>query len=284
MEINVERALKIRPDLVEFNPEKHELPSYAEVKEDGYGISIVVTETEEVYCIGKKENYAAKLYGHKRVWPLIEELPPNTIIQGELYVAKGKASDVVAALNPKNERYEELNPRLTFAAFAVPYLAGEDYRNESFEEVRHILSMGGFDTPAYVYEREYESLMQEARDLKIEGFVAKERHYAGWYKLKPQKTADFVILKWMEGEGRNEGRLGALMVGAYNDKGEMVEVTKVGGGYTDADRDSITKKDIGRVIEVRYQSVLAKGALQFPQFLRFRDDKDAKDCKTSQTA
>lgn len=280
-------AVKIRPDCKDFNPDKHELPDRIEVKEDGYRMSLVVTGDGEVYFIGKKECYAQRIKdAAPEIWNQIQAVPNNSILDGEMFVKGGKSSDVIAAMNPDNEQFEKLRSRLIFRPFAVPFLAAIDWRECGFADTEELIESLGFTQPEAFYVSEeldlsHKDLLHIATERKIEGFVAKQYHYEGWYKIKPVRTGDFVVMEYKEGNGRNAFRLGALIVGAYKDE-KLIRVTSVGGGFNDELRDSISEKDVGRVVEVSYQSVLAKGSLQFPQFLRFRDDKEPKDCKMSQ--
>jgi DNA ligase-1 len=92
-------------------------------------------------------------------------------------------------------------------------------------------------------------------------------------KVKKWDTLDAPIVGAEEGKrgGRNEGRLGALII--QLDDGTRVNV---GGGLSDAQREDFwTRRQalVGRTIEVQYQNFTTKGSLRHPQFVRFRDDK-----------
>lgn len=68
-------------------------------------------------------------------------------------------------------------------------------------------------------------------------------------KIKKMQTCDCEIIGFEEGEGRNTGVLGAIII---NYKGNSV---KVGSGYSDGDRSYIwqhREELLGRVIEVQY--------------------------------
>lgn len=89
-------------------------------------------------------------------------------------------------------------------------------------------------------------------------------------KLKAFHDADLRIEGFLEGTGKHEGKLGSVLV-----KFDGVEV-QIGSGFSDdlreqiwADQDSF----IGRMIEVRYQEVTENGALRFPTFKCFRNDR-----------
>lgn len=92
-----------------------------------------------------------------------------------------------------------------------------------------------------------------------------------WGKIKPTDTLDLVIKKCVEGKGKYEGMLGALVVD--NDGTEV----NVGGGFSDEQRAVFwknRKKMAGKIIEVKYDSVTEGGSLRFPRFVRERTDKE----------
>ena len=62
-------------------------------------------------------------------------------------------------------------------------------------------------------------------------------------KVKNFRRIDVVIGGWLPGEGRRGGRLGALVVGFYED-GELRYAGRVGSGFTEAELDRI-----GRLLE-----------------------------------
>ena len=89
-------------------------------------------------------------------------------------------------------------------------------------------------------------------------------------KLKSFFDADLKIEGYVEGTGKNSGKLGSVIV-TY----EGVQV-QVGSGFSDELREQMwTDQDtfLGRVIEVRYQEVTPDGSLRFPTFKCFRNDR-----------
>lgn len=97
-----------------------------------------------------------------------------------------------------------------------------------------------------------------------EGLVL--RQGAKWIKVKPVKTYDVLITEVIEGKGKHEGRMGALMTA----KG------KVGTGFSDLERDAIwgdRTNHIGVMIEVACMQLTPDGKFRHPRFVRFRYDK-----------
>ena len=92
-------------------------------------------------------------------------------------------------------------------------------------------------------------------------------------KVKKFYTYDLEVVDVEEGDGRNKGTLGALVVKYKNN------TVNVGSGFTDEERRTLweNKEDIvGRVIEVKYKEITVDKktgleSLQFPVFCGIRE-------------
>ena len=99
--------------------------------------------------------------------------------------------------------------------------------------------------------------------------------HRGILKIKRFYTMDLPIIGVEEGTGRLEGKLGALVL---DFKGNEV---KVGTGFSDEQREAIWNGYIpleGKLCEVKYKEISSDKktgleSLQFPVFVRLRDDK-----------
>jgi bifunctional non-homologous end joining protein LigD len=101
---------------------------------------------------------------------------------------------------------------------------------------------------------------------------------AGQTKLKPQETSDFIVVGYKPGENSFEGMVGAIRFGAYHE-GKLVEVGRC-SGMDMRTRMAITKdpqKYLGRVFECAHFGYMKDG-YRSPQWHRWRDDKDPKEC------
>jgi ATP-dependent DNA ligase len=102
-------------------------------------------------------------------------------------------------------------------------------------------------------------------------------------RVKAMETHDYVVMGVEEGQGKHVGRLGALVCGQYDACGRLVECCRVGGGFTDEQREGYWNargRLAGLVMEARgYQYFEATGALRHPQFSRWRGDKPAAECR-----
>ena len=98
-------------------------------------------------------------------------------------------------------------------------------------------------------------------------------------KIKKFLTYDLQVVGFEEGQGRNKGRLGALIVEAANGVR-----SRCGSGFDDYAREHIWENRdlyLGDIVEIECQGVSENlaGGLSFncPIFKRFRDDKHTPD-------
>lgn len=97
-------------------------------------------------------------------------------------------------------------------------------------------------------------------------------------KIKAEVEADLIVTDWIEGTGRNVGRLGALTVQSAD--GSLV--CNVGSGFTDEDRDTISTDIVGSIITVKYNEIIKDKnsdtrSLFLPRFIEIRLDKTEAD-------
>jgi len=125
-----------------------------------------------------------------------------------------------------------------------------------------------------------------------------------WRKVKLEHEQEFVIGGYtLPTDGADREHFGALLVGWYDDDGNLHYAGKVGTGYTRATLASLGRQlstlrrttspfiDAPRrreavvwvkpvlVAQVRYNEMTDAGVLRQPAFLGLRDDKDARDVR-----
>ncbi|WP_410658245.1 non-homologous end-joining DNA ligase [Amycolatopsis sp. lyj-112] len=92
-----------------------------------------------------------------------------------------------------------------------------------------------------------DQLFDVVRQHGLEGLVAKKldsRYYPGkrtrqWIKRALWHTQEVVIGGWRPGEGRRSGTLGALLLGAHDEAGELQYIGDVGTGFSDKILDDL---------------------------------------------
>ena len=94
-------------------------------------------------------------------------------------------------------------------------------------------------------------------------------------KLKVMSTIDLRVVGFEEGNNKNKGKLGAVLV-KYKDN-----IVKVGSGWVDSDREEVWNnqdKYLGKILEISYfeETTNKDGScsLRFPIAKRWRFDKD----------
>ncbi len=128
-------------------------------------------------------------------------------------------------------------------------------------------------------EKQYTSLLE----LGYEGLILKYPSHkytfkknANWIKMKATDTVDLLCTDYVEGEGKYQGMIGALVCEGWVD-GKHVRVG-VGSGLKDEDRDQDPHTYVGKVIEVKYNKVIedtktGNWSLFLPRFVIVRKDK-----------
>ena len=167
-----------------------------------------------------------------------------------------------------NERKEQLE-------ILTPYFNGNVIRVVDYTTV-------DFDTEEG--HATFDAMNKEALDKGYEGLMIKpasaiyecKRSHA-WLKVKPFIEVTLSVVEVEEGTGRNEGKLGALVVEGEDD-GKFFRLN-VGSGLTDENREVFWEsKDelIGQLVEVRADAATKSQdsddvwSLRFPRFKTFR--------------
>lgn len=102
-------------------------------------------------------------------------------------------------------------------------------------------------------------------------YVEGKRPANVWYKVKKFESIDVQIKGYTSGEGKYAGQIGAIV---FEYDGRTFKCS----GMDDATRAAISAAPIEhlhRWIEVRHFGFVGEDGLRFPQFLRFRPDKES---------
>jgi bifunctional non-homologous end joining protein LigD len=153
-----------------------------------------------------------------------------------------------------------------------------------------------------------EAMLRRARRSGWEGVIAKRaaasyavgRRTRDWLKLKIERRQEFVVGGWTEPRKSRE-HVGAILVGYYDDDGELIYAGHTGTGFT---RESLADmyRRLSRiertsspftvtprtnepahwtrpsvVVEIKFNEWTSEGRLRQPVFVGIRDDKDARE-------
>jgi bifunctional non-homologous end joining protein LigD len=158
-------------------------------------------------------------------------------------------------------------------------------------------------------------MYEAVKARQLEGIVAKRlastyelgRRSQSWLKVKTSHDADVVIGGWSPGQGKRGGTLGSLLMGAYDENGELHFVGAVGTGFNERTLDDLlarlqalaipespfsaeSTKEIRRVSPgahwvrpelvamVEFRQLTSALKLRAPSFKGLRTDKAPAEC------
>jgi ATP-dependent DNA ligase len=250
--------------------------------------------------------------------PLGKLLPPSSALDGEIVIDRDGVLDFDAMqtrLHPAESRIRKLSAEIParFVAFDVLVWKGEEAWSEPLGDRRRALEQKAKQfalSPATNEREEALGWLDRFESLGLDGVVAKRVDLPylpgsreGVVKVKPEKSADCVVVgvRWKS----RPDRIATLLLGLYGKKGAIdyvgsaavapakhdeiaarvlpllenaperrfSEPNRWGGGALE---ESPVRPEL--VVEVRYDKVQSNRFRHGTKLLRFRDDKDPKQC------
>jgi bifunctional non-homologous end joining protein LigD len=205
---------------------------------------------------------------------------------------------------------------IAYCVFDLLYLDGENLMRLPYTERRarlEALDLNGpsWRTPAY-HEGQGGALLEASAQQGLEGIVAKRldspyepgKRNGSWLKIKNTRRQELVIGGWLPGEGRRQGRIGALLMGYYDHEPPTPELRfagKVGTGFDAKELDMLEQvlaarrrptspfsgpKQPGKgalyvepdlVAEIEFNEWTRQNMLRHPSYKGLREDKRALD-------
>jgi bifunctional non-homologous end joining protein LigD len=202
----------------------------------------------------------------------------------------------------------------TYLAFDVLHLDGRPLVELPYAERRELLERLELGSGPHLqipanHRGDGRALLELTRERGLEGLVAKRldstyqpgRRSRGWIKVKNVRTTELVVGGWLPGQGGRAGRIGALLVGYYDD-GDLRYAGRVGTGFTDRTLDELGRilEPLGRrkspfsgrqpprdavyvepelVAQVEFNEWTRAGTLRAPSFKGLRDDVDPAEVR-----
>ena len=200
---------------------------------------------------------------------------PATPLDGELWAGRGRfnlAVSTVRSQTPNDAAWRELR----FMVFDLPAQPGDfDARLAALKKLLPI-TQAPWVVPVAQQRAgthaELQALLEKTVKLGGEGLMLhrgtsmyRSERNADLLKFKPFDDAEARVVAHVPGKGRHTGRLGALMVETAD--GQRF---KLGGGFTDAQRDD--PPPIGAWVTYRHNGKNPGGLPRFARFLRVRPD------------
>ena len=260
----------------------------------------------------------------RRYFPELAFPPGSYVIDGELLILGDDGVEIFDALqnrlHPAESRVTmlaEATPAI-FRAFDVLSIDGGKLLASPFSERRQALEalVSGFTDPGSVEVTPLVATPDEAAPWleSGEGVIAKELGAAyrpgerkGMVKVKRLRTIDAVVVGWRP--GKEDGTVGSLILGLYDEGGELRVVGHTSGLKAKEKRELRTKlapyetgergsADPSRwaadrdlewvelrpelVIEVSFDHVSAGRIRHGSKILRWREDRDPRSCSVDQ--
>jgi bifunctional non-homologous end joining protein LigD len=199
---------------------------------------------------------------------------------------------------------------IVYAIFDLLYLDGRSLMDLPYSERRARLESLELSGPAWrvptAHPGSGTQLLGATAKQGLEGVVAKRldtryepgRRSGAWLKIKNTLRQELVIAGWIPGEGRRTARIGALLMGFYED-GKFRYAGRVGTGFTEKTLDELRKRltplkrdaspfDIAPklpreavfveprlVAEVEFREWTTERVMRAPSFKGVREDKPA---------
>jgi hypothetical protein len=132
---------------------------WTEEKMDGYRVTIVKTPLGRIRAAGKDPSIDLWEKIKYLLSESVDALENNSVLDGELYVPGGRATQVVTAYKAKDKF-------LRYCCFAHPIVAGEDRRNSKYTGRDLVNANLGLESPRIVANfASVEDAKQEARRI-----------------------------------------------------------------------------------------------------------------------
>ncbi|MBA3599332.1 MAG: DNA ligase D [Methylibium sp.] len=288
-----------------------------EIKFDGYRLMCRISDGKASLITRGGHDWSAKMLG------LVAELQglglKSAWLDGEIVVF---GDDGLPSFNALQKSFDRptVSAGIDYFVFDLPYFEGYDLRAVELIERRRLLK-------AFLEEKGSEhvrfsadfpgdaaSVLQSAVKLGLEGVMAKrsDAPYSStrseaWLKLKSKLRQEFVVCGYTD---RSDGspQIGSLLLGLYDDAGELVSVGSVGTGWNAEEAAQLKKKlaklEIAKapfpagaakpgrwsrrpagserwvkprvVAEVEYREMTPDGQIRHASYVALRSDKPAK--------
>jgi bifunctional non-homologous end joining protein LigD len=236
----------------------------------------------------------------------------NFVVDGEVVAFVGRTTSFEKLQQRLGQRQPDAGlvraVPVYYYLFDVMYADGRDVRHLPLRDrkkiLREVITFAGPLRFATHHNRDGEAYYVQACRWGWEGLIAKRAdapYRAGrghdWLKFKCLSGQEFVIGGYTDPQRSRLG-FGALLLGYYDDKGQLVYAGKVGTGFTDATLVSLhrTLADLERgqppfargalpksgvhwvepklVCEVGFSEWTSAGELRHPRYQGLRRDKD----------
>ncbi|MFZ0287359.1 MAG: non-homologous end-joining DNA ligase [Terriglobales bacterium] len=292
-----------------------------EIKWDGYR-AVAFIEDGKVRLVSRNQNDLTGQYSELGILPKLVNAK-TAILDGEIAALdeQGRASFSLMQQRTgirSGGRRTAGRPDvpIVYYVFDLLYADGYDLRRVALEDRKQALGQvvgtGEFVRHSEHFPERGIALFEAAKQQGLEGILAKhrgsiyeERRSREWLKIKITQTVDCVIGGYTDPEGSRE-YFGAVVLGLYDEHGQLIHVGQAGTGFTQATLKEIwqilkpleTKrspftgpveaanahwvkpKQVAEIKFTEWTHETAEGGMKLraPVFMGLREDKDPKQC------
>ncbi len=216
--------------------------------------------------------------------------------------------------SPSSVRRLAASTPVVYAIFDLLYLDGHSLMGLPYMERRARLEALELSGPAWRVPGAHAGagtrLLEATEAQGLEGVVAKRldsryepgRRGSAWIKVKNVLKQELVVGGWLPGEGRRSERIGALLMGYY-ENGRFRYAGRVGTGFTEKTLDDLGRRlkplrqelspfdaapklprnavfvEPRLVAEIEFREWTAERVMRAPSFKGLRDDKAAGEVR-----
>jgi bifunctional non-homologous end joining protein LigD len=300
---------------------------FFEIKWDGYR-AVAFIENGKLRLVSRNQNDLTGQFSELRELPALIKAR-TAILDGEIVALDEEGRPSFSLMQQRTgirsggrRTASRSNVPTSYFVFDLIYLDGYDLRRVSLEDRKQALAQIVTATETIRISEHYHgsgvALFEAAKQKGLEGILAKRRGSSyeehrtrDWLKIKVTRTVDCVIGGYTDPEGSRQ-YFGALVLGLYNKKSELISVGQVGTGFDQAALKQIFQelKNLEtnrspfhgevdarkvhwlkpeRVAEVRFSEwthETSDGGLKLraPVFLGLREDKYPRECTFAEQA
>jgi len=316
----------IHPMLATSIEDPFDDPSWLfEIKWDGYR-AVAFIENGKLRLVSRTQNDMTAQFAELKDIPKFVKAK-TAVLDGEIVALDGDGRSSFSLMQQRTgirkwgQRVAGNSEiQVLYYAFDLIYFDGHDLRRLPLEQRKQALAtLTVPEGPLRLSEHfdQGKTLFAAAKQQGLEGILAKkrdscyeEKRTRDWLKIKITDTIDCVIGGYTEPEGTRQ-HFGSIVLGMYNQKGQLIHVGQAGTGFTHATLKEHWKKleklktthnpfhghveALRKVFWVKpelaaeikftewtHESEDGGMKLRAPVFLRLRDDKEPKDCLLEQ--
>ncbi len=298
-----------------------------EIKWDGYR-AIAFIENGRLRLVSRNQNDLTAQYSDLHDIPKFVDAK-TAVLDGEIIALDENGRSSFSLMQQRTgfrDRQRRLAPQpdisVLYYAFDLIHLDGYDLHRVALEDRKQALaSLLGTPNDIIRYSEHFvgegKKLFDAARQQGLEGILAKqrgcfyqERRSHDWLKIKIRHQLEAVVGGYTDPEG-SRPYFGSIVLGLYNDKGQLIHVGQAGSGFDHQtlariwkllkNRDTKANPFHGPVDALRrthwvkpelvaqieyseWTHTTSEGGpkLRAPVFLGLRNDKDPKECTFDQ--